>query len=133
MTRLTVINPGPAQNVNPGPPNLKIKVTSPTHGIAHAAGLLLALGLGQGIPLSTMQAVFQQLQWDVRIDAPPATAPIITPDVASSLSNLIVGALASGGIPGGGCDNASAYFQVGAAPFNLPARCGATPSPNNLP
>ena len=137
VTRLGIasaIPPGPPQiegAVPPGPPqieHLTIRVSAGAHGVAHAAGLLLAVGLAEGLPAQQIEGVFAQLQWPVQFRVEGTVAPIGA-DRAAGLSNLIAAGLDSDR-PGGGCDGALALFQTGAHLLGLPATCAPAPAPN---
>jgi hypothetical protein len=137
VTRLDItsaIPPGPPQingAVPPGPPqidHLTIRVSAASHGFAHAAGLLLAVGLAEGIPAQQFDGVFAQLQWPVQFTVEGAVAPIGA-NRAAGLSNLIAAGLDSDR-PGGGCDGALALFRTGAQLLGLSAACAPAPGPN---
>jgi hypothetical protein len=131
----TAIPPGPP-NLNgavpPGPPNvekLTVRVTVPSHGQAHAAGLLLAVGVAEGLPLQQVAAVFAQLNWSVKFTIKGQVTPIGAAH-AGTLSNLIAAGLLVSDRPGGGCDGALGFFQTAANLLGLPASCGAVVGPN---
>jgi len=137
VTRLlisTAIPPGPP-NLNgavpSGPPNLEkltVRVTVPSHGQAHAAGLLLAVGVAQGLSPQQITSVFAQLNWSVQSTIKGQVAPIGAAH-AAALSNLIAAGFLVSDRPGGGCDGALGFFQIAAHQLGLPASCGA-PGPN---
>lgn len=133
VTRLSIdraVPPGPP-NINgaipPGPPQITARVAANAHGVAHAAGLLLVVGLAEGLSVQQIQGVFAQLQWNVQFTVQGAVAPIGA-DRAAGLANLIAAGIDSDR-PGGGCDGALALFQAGAQLLGLPATCA--PAPNN--
>ncbi len=138
VTRLlisTAVPPGPP-NLNgavpPGPPNLEkltVRVTVPSHGQAHAAGLLLAVGVAEGLSPQQITGVFAQLNWSVQFTIKGQVAPIGAAH-AAALSNLIAAGFLVSDRPGGGCDGALGFFQIAAHQLGLPASCGA-PGPNN--
>jgi len=137
VTRLAVssaIPPGPPQvngAVPSGPPNIEkltVRVTVPSHGQAHAAGLLLAVGVAEGFNPQDIATVFAQLNWSVQFTIKGQIAPIGAAH-AGALSNLIAAGLLVSDRPGGGCDGALAFFQAAAHQLGLPASCGA-PGPN---
>jgi hypothetical protein len=131
----TAIPPGPP-NINglvpPGPPQIEkltVRVTVPSHGQAHAAGLLLAVGVAEGIPTQQIASVFAQLNWSVQFTIKGQVAPIGAAH-AAALSNLIAAGFLVSDRPGGGCDGALGFFQTAALQLGLPASCGA-PAPNH--
>ena len=137
VTRLDItsaVPPGPPKQngaIPPGPPNIEhltVRVSAGAHGVAHAAGLLLAVGLAEGVPAQQIAGVFTQLQWPVQFRVEGAVAPIGA-DRAAGLSNLIAAGLDSDR-PGGGCDGALALFQTGAHLLGLSAACAPAPAPN---
>jgi hypothetical protein len=131
----TAVPPGPPQindAVPPGPPHIEkltVRVKVPSHGQAHAAGLLLAVGLAEGFSPAQIAAVFAQLNWSVQFTIKGQVAPIGAAH-AGALSNLIAAGLLVSDRPGGGCDGALAFFQTAAHLLGLPASCGAA-NPNN--
>lgn len=131
----TAVPPGPPPvngAVPPGPPNLErltVRVTVPSHGQAHAAGLLLAVGIAEGLPLDQLTAVFAQLNWSVKFNIKGQLTPIGAAH-AGTLSNLIAAGLLVSDRPGGGCDGALGFFQIAAHSIGLPASCGAVVGPN---
>jgi hypothetical protein len=131
----TAVPPGPP-NINgavpPGPPQIEkltVRVTVPSHGQAHAAGLLLAVGVAEGFSPEQVAAVFAQLNWSVQFTIKGQVTPIGAAH-AGALSNLIAAGLLVSDRPGGGCDGALGFFQTAAHLLGLPASCGA-PGPNN--
>jgi hypothetical protein len=118
--------------VPPGPPHvdkLTVRVTVPSHGQAHAAGLLLAVGVAEGYSPAQIATVFAQLNWSVQFTIKGQVTPIGAAH-AGALSNLIAAGLLVSDRPGGGCDGALGFFQTAAQLLGLPASCGA-PNPNN--
>ncbi|MEA2698563.1 MAG: hypothetical protein QOI66_2834 [Myxococcales bacterium] len=127
VTRLAVSTAFP-----PSPPQIEkltVRVTVPSHGQAHAAGLLLAVGVAEGFSPQQVADVFAQLNWSVKFTIKGQVAPIGATH-AGALSNLIAAGLLVSDRPGGGCDGALAFFQAAAHQLGLPASCGA-PGPNN--
>jgi hypothetical protein len=136
LTISTAVPPGPPQingAVPPGPPNIDkftVKVTVPSHGQAHAAGLLLAVGVAEGFSPEQIAAVFAQLNWSVAFTIKGQVAPIGAAR-AGALSNLIAAGFLVSDRPGGGCDGALGFFQTGAQLLGLPASCGGQIPFNN--
>lgn len=129
VTRLLVssaVPPGASQLNGVVPPNIEkltVKVTVPSHGQAHAAGLLLAVGVAEGFSAQQISALFAQLSWSVQFKVKGEIAPIGAAH-AAALSNLIAAGFLVSDRPGGGCDGALGFFQSGAQLLGLPASCG---------